>query len=278
MNSKERMRLVMNEQKPDRTPVMCQLATGHIYKNLDIDPVDYWYSPEGRAEGYIQIAELYNFDGILVTPGTYGIDPALKQQINQVVRFKDGHRITWKNGKETIIPPDDSPRDANACQNNKFMTISQLDWAQITAWANKPVPEYFLDPLNYVLERKGESLSIHGEVSTVFEKFLDMLGSFENGLMALIDDPQRCLELMGIMNQRIIRLALAQCETGIDALKLSSPLAGAGFISPKQYEQFVLPFEREIIEVVHSKFGTPCYIHTCGAIGDRHRDPCDQGL
>ena len=87
MNSKERMRLVMNEQKPDRTPVMCQLATGHIYKNLDIDPVDYWYSPEGRAEGYIQIAELYHFDGILVTPGTYGIDPALKQQINHMCLF-----------------------------------------------------------------------------------------------------------------------------------------------------------------------------------------------
>ena len=267
MNSKERMQLVMNGQKADRTPVMCQLALGHIYKNLDIDPIDYWYSSEGLAEGYIQIAELYNFDGILISKG--GIDPDLKKQVKEVVNFKDGHKIIWKTGKETIVPPDDDPRDVNPTQNQKFIAISQLDESQITAWANEPVAEYFLDPLNYILERKGETLSIHGEVGTVFEQFLNMLGSFENGLMALIDDPQRCLEFMGIMNQKIIRLALAQCATGIDALKLSSPLAGAGFISPQQYETFVLPFEKELIEIVHKKFGTPCYIHTCGAIGDR---------
>lgn len=268
MNSKERMRLVMNGQKPDRTPVMCQLAGGHIYKNLDIAPIDYWYTSQGRAEGYIQMAQLYNFDGILVTPGTNGIDPSLKNEIKEIINLEDGHKITWKSGKETIIPPDDSPRDINA-HKNKLINISDLSESEITTWGQEPVPEYFLDQLNYVLERKGKTLSIHGEVGTVFEKFLEQLGSFENGLMALIDNPSRCLEFMSIMNQRIIRLAIAQCETGIDALKLSSPLAGAGFISSQQYETFVLPFEKKIIEIVHKKFKTPCYIHTCGAIGDR---------
>ena len=268
MNSKERMRLVMNGQKPDRTPVMCQLAQGHVYKNLDIAPVDYWYTGKGFAEGYVQIAELYNFDGILVTLGTYGIDSNLKNEVKEVVNFEDGHKIIWNSGKETIVPPDEFPRDINA-PKDKLISISEVDKSKIIAWGKEPVPDYYLEPLNYVLERKGKSLSIHGEVGTVFSKFLEQLGSYEYGLMALIDDPERCVELMDIMNQRIIRLAIAQCETGIDALKLSSPLAGAGFISAQQYERFVLPFEKELVEVVHKKFGIPCYLHTCGAIGDR---------
>jgi uroporphyrinogen decarboxylase len=71
------------------------------------------------------------------------------------------------------------------------------------------------------------------------------------------------------MNRTVLVEALAQCSRGIDALKLSSPFAGSGFISRKMYEEFVLPYEKNIIKTVNERYGIPCYIHTCGAIGDR---------
>ena len=37
------------------------------------------------------------------------------------------------------------------------------------------------------------------------------------------------------------------CETGVDAIKLSSPFAGAGFISPHADKEFILPNESEIV-------------------------------
>lgn len=55
----------------------------------------------------------------------------------------------------------------------------------------------------------------------------------------------------------------------VDAMKLSSPIAGAGFVSRAQYEEFVLPYETAVIDAVHRQYGIPCYIHTCGSIGDR---------
>jgi uroporphyrinogen decarboxylase len=54
----------------------------------------------------------------------------------------------------------------------------------------------------------------------------------------------------------------------VDAIKISSPFAGAGFISPRFYREFVLPFERQIALAVREE-GVPVYLHTCGAIGDR---------
>jgi len=55
---------------------------------------------------------------------------------------------------------------------------------------------------------------------------------------------------------------------GIDAMKISSPFAGAGFLSRKFYERFVLPYERRLAGEIRAR-GVHAYTHTCGAIGDR---------
>ena len=54
----------------------------------------------------------------------------------------------------------------------------------------------------------------------------------------------------------------------VDAIKISSPFAGRGFISSEFYEQFVLPYESQIIREIRQA-GKFVYIHTCGSIGDR---------
>jgi len=49
---------------------------------------------------------------------------------------------------------------------------------------------------------------------------------------------------------------------------ISSAFAGGGFISPRQYDRFVLPYEAEVVGRIHAE-GVPVYTHTCGDIGDR---------
>ncbi|MEN6386719.1 MAG: uroporphyrinogen decarboxylase family protein [Phycisphaerales bacterium] len=268
MNSKQRMNCVMNGKKPDRIPVMCQLSLGHIYKNTDINPFEFWYTAKGLSQGYIQMADRYKFDGILVNkPGID--DPALKDEVKSIIKSGDGYLLTWKNGLQTFFPPDDDPRDIDVDRKTPDKKIASIDIDMVRRNASEPLTPYYLDPLKFVISARGADLSIHGEVSTVFESFLLLLGSYENGLMALVDDPDKSIQIMQVMNQKVIRQARAQCELDIDALKLSSPIAGAGFISRQFYKSFVLPFEKEVIDTVHKEFKIPCYIHTCGAIGDR---------
>jgi uroporphyrinogen decarboxylase len=57
---------------------------------------------------------------------------------------------------------------------------------------------------------------------------------------------------------------------GADAVLVSSAYAGAGLISTRHYERFVLPCEARVIAGFKRRCpGTPVYTHTCGAIGDR---------
>jgi uroporphyrinogen-III decarboxylase len=58
----------------------------------------------------------------------------------------------------------------------------------------------------------------------------------------------------------------AECKS--DAILVSSAFAGAGFISRRMYEEFVIPYEDQIFKAIH-KHGIKSYVHTCGAIGDR---------
>ena len=58
----------------------------------------------------------------------------------------------------------------------------------------------------------------------------------------------------------------AACDP--DAVLISSAFAGGGFIGRDMYDQFVLPYEQQVVAAIH-QFELPAYVHTCGAIGDR---------
>jgi len=269
MTSKERMRLAMQGQRPDRPPVMCQLSYGHLGKHHTDRLVHFWYTSEGLAEAFIHAAEAYNFDGILVN--TYGRDPAIIQNIAQVEDRPAGAKlVTWKDRSQTYIPRNDYPRTLGERPPKSGPScVEELDVAAIKERSAADLPAFQFDVLKYVLARKEKELSIHGEVGTGFEMFLRLFDTVESGLMALLDDPEKCKEALERLNNYVILLATEQCKLGIDALKLSSPWAGAGFISRGMYEEFVLPYEKKIISAVHTGYQVPCYIHTCGAIGDR---------
>ncbi|MCX6986457.1 MAG: hypothetical protein NT118_17180 [Lentisphaerae bacterium] len=268
MYSKKRINQVMRGLgTPDQIPLMCQLSLGHIYKNAGIPPEKFWFTPEGLAEGYIRMAERYNFDGILVNVWT-GVE---KQKASNICVCGDGHNITLENNQRFYCPPNDNPYQIDCKAEPVHRSIEEVDAESIPIYPDcQAWLEYFGNVLYIVLAKAQDRFSIHGEVGTVFETFLWQFGSLADGLMALIDDPGKSHKIMKRLNQRVILAAVEQCRRGVDAMKLSSPIAGAGFISKEMYEEFVLPYEREVVAAIHAVDPeTPCYVHTCGSIGDR---------
>ncbi len=72
---------------------------------------------------------------------------------------------------------------------------------------------------------------------------------------------------MGSMVQAMAQVqVIAPCEP--DAILISSAFAGAGFISRRMYQEFVVPYEKCVVAVIRER-RIPSYVHTCGAIGDR---------
>lgn len=269
MTSKDRMQLAMKGEAHDRPALMCQFSLGFLAQHFSSDLVRFWYTPQGLAQAYISAATEYGFDGILVSIS--GRDTELINQIISVEDKENGAKlVTFLNGEKSFIPYNDFPYELSAtAKNQKPDTIEELDIKSIPHIQPNDLPSFQFNILEEILRKNDAELSIHGEVGTCFEQFLNLFDTLENGLIALLDDDKKSQAAMQKLNDTIILLAREQCLRGIDALKLSSPFAGAGFISRDMYRSFVLPYEKELISKIHQEFSIPCYIHTCGAIGDR---------
>jgi uroporphyrinogen-III decarboxylase len=116
---------------------------------------------------------------------------------------------------------------------------------------------------------RAPHLSVHGEVFSPLSQLMELIGPMEAAL-ALALDPSRVESTLGRLVDGTVRLAAGHVAAGADAVLISSAYAGGGFISPRHYERFVLPFEAALIAEFRRQCpGVPIYTHTCGAIGDR---------
>jgi uroporphyrinogen-III decarboxylase len=290
MNGRERLDVAMRLGTPDRVPVMCQLALGHYFLRSGLDAIEVWHDTEAFAEALVRLRQRYGFDGILVNlPGR---DPDWRRHVGAIEETSEGRRlIRWRNGWWTEAPPDDNPHvlreDGQAfhprfedVDPDRLYYVEPHDLAGITyphSWdfGGEPAapgdgffPPWHCDTLRRLVERAGAEVSIHGEVFSPFSQMLELLG-VTNGLMALMDDAGKLKACLEALSAGTIALARLQIEAGARAVLISSAYAGAGLLSRRQYEEFVLPYERRVIEGLRQWYETPVYTHTCGAIGDR---------
>lgn len=277
MTPRERLRKAMNGETPDRVPVMCQPSWGHILLNTDISPIDLWHDPQAYAEGLLRIQRAYSFDGILMS--VMGFDPDWQKQVKQVRTGENGEAIIrWQDGSSTAFPRDDLPRPDNADPQVKDFESLAPDSIPLEVPSYLPVSSglrFRVHPdkevryrlISLLKDRIGEDLSLHGEVYSPFDYFLDLFG-FESSLLHLLSHADKCLEILSLWTQANIRFARELVAAGCDAVKISSPFAGQGFISRSMYVQFIQPFEKQIAQAVRAA-GAHVYVHTCGAIDDR---------
>lgn len=288
LTSRERILTAMKLQKPDRVPVMCQLSLGHYFLHSGVQPFGVWYSSDGFAEALIRLQNRYDFDGILINlPGR---EPNLAHYIKTFEREDGETVIHWKDGNYTVLPNNDNPHYYLADSSRFYPTFDEInpeelyyvepwDCTDITypyTWGfeKEPrpfsdyFPEYHFDTIKQVLARVGDSIAVHSEVFSPWSQFLELL-NYENGLMAIMDDPGKAKACLERLTHGAIDLAKKQAAFGVGAILISSAFAGAGLISRQHYERFVLPYEKRIILEVKKDYPIPIYTHTCGSIGDR---------
>ncbi len=274
MNSKQRMQAAMNLDTPERVPLMCQFSLGHMLQQLQVSPVEFWFDAVTFREGLLQLRAQYDFDGVLVS--LHGHDPNWRDEVQKRTLTAEAEEVLWKNGDRMIFPFDDLPyyifaRAAAKPDIRSFAaeTLPQtLDYIPVSQDLHFKLDRARLhEPITDLVSVAGNEFSIHGEITSPFDYFLDCFGHQE-ALLALINAPARCRAVLAHFTKLVRELAVSLCRTGLDAIKVSSPFAGAGFISPAFYAAFVLPYEREIVAAVREQ-GVHIYLHTCGAIGDR---------
>lgn len=275
MNSRERILAALNLERPDRVPLMCQFSIGFMMSNLKCDPVEFWYDERRFADGLIALRDRFGFDGILVS--LHGHSDDWRQGLLHREELEAGKvRLTYADREELhswsdlpvvqfkperpVVSIDDVDPERDIPEKIDYIPVSHNLYFRLS-------DERLYSIFDYIHSKVGDEVSVHGEITSPFDYFLDLLG-YEGGLMALIMNPDKCKRILARYTQGVKRIAVGMCEKPIDAIKISSPFAGMGFISTEFYEEFVLPYEREIIGAIRER-GKHVYIHTCGSIGDR---------
>jgi len=289
----------MRHETPDRVPVMCQLALGHYFLHGEARPSDVWFDSDVFVRTLIDFQQRYRLDGFLINlPGR----PAnWRDYLADDRREGDKDRLTWRSGLVTVVPRDDNAHtflaDGGELPRADYTRADPDDPATYRTpgylWNTWHAPSLFdvpgdadlTDPAAYpewfsrglrLARESCTDVSVHIEVFSPFTHLLELFG-YDRALMALVDAPQTChklLERFGRMVGAMVR-CYGPCEP--DAVLISSAFAGAGFISRAMYREFVLPYERDVVRVIH-EFGVPAYTHTCGAIGDRLDLMAETGL
>jgi hypothetical protein len=259
---------------PDRVPVMCQMSIGHMLLQTGASPSAFWNSAEAFAAGLLELRRAYRFDGILIS--LHGHSPDWEKKVARVSREGPAEVVRWKSGDGTVFPPDDlplhyplNPRPPQSVAEFKPESIpEEIDFIPVSQGLEFAIdPGHRFDVVDLIVEKAGADWSIHGEVTSPFDYFLNLFG-FSGGFIALLEQREKAGEILGRFADGLCRMAAAIVGRGVDAVKVSSPYAGAGFISPRFYREFVLPYESRIALAVRS-LGVPAYVHTCGAIHDR---------
>jgi hypothetical protein len=272
----------MDLEIPDRLPLMCQLSIGHMLLQLNVSPVEFWNDGEVFADGLIRLREIYDFDGILVS--LHGHSPEWRNEIQSRRKTSKGEEVIWKNGTRELYLQDELPQPRGN-ESPKPSFDEAIVQSLPTALTYIPVsqglrfniaPDHKFDVFKKLRAFGGLDYSIHGEITSPFDYFLDFCGHQE-GLIALLTEPEASKRVLAHFTALVKQVAIEMCSTGIDAIKVSSPFAGAGFISPTFYHDFVLPFEREIAGAIRN-LGVHIYTHTCGAVSDRLELMFDAGV
>ena len=296
MNGKERLAAAMRHQAVDRVPVLCQLAIGHYLLHTEVKPAELWFTSEGFARALTDLQRRYAFDGILINlPGR---DSHWMRHVVRIDTAEDGSQtVFFHNGDRAHCPADDNvqhvPAGGRRCPTIREVDPERLYYDDPHELGGLKYPYYFgLEPyrtdrthywpdyyfrtMDLLIGQVGAEVSVHGEIFSPFTHFMELFG-YEQALMYLLDEPERCQAILSAYTQGTADLGVQQARHGVDAVLISSAFAGKGFISPRHYQKFVLPYEAEVVRRIHAE-KVPVYTHTCGAIGDRLELMADTGI
>lgn len=110
------------------------------------------------------------------------------------------------------------------------------------------------------------SIPIFGGVIAPFMLAGQIRGE-EAAIMDVIVEPGMMKALLGKCAEWGVRYAEAQLDAGADVISLIDATASGTILSPEQYKEFALPYQRRVVDAIRSK-GASVILHICGEVHD----------
>lgn len=281
MTSRERMLTALKGGVPDRLPV----TTHHVmlsFLNKYMDGISY---PE--------FFDRFGMDAYVWTV-PYKADTAKGEYFDPNQTFihplDHTHRITsdnWRIEAETIPHPEyHTVRYTFVTPDGSLSMLLQgnqhTDWVVeplikdkrdidlIAKWVTHPTCD--VEAVNRTAEAFGDRGLVRGHICYFdiygqpgcWQDAVELVGT-ERLILETYDDPEWVHELIKILQERKKTFIRSLQGARYDLLELGGGAASSTVISPKIFDQFVAPYDSELIALAHEA-GQRIVYHTCGGM------------
>lgn len=226
MNSIERVVAAIKHEKPDRVPVIGVIITRSL-REMGYTPADSLYKPERMAEAKIAAHEKYGDDGIVAGTDLFlqaealGAETEIKEHVPIVVHWP------LKEDKKGL---------------DKMKPFG-LDDGRVAS---------VLEEIRLLKKKYGDTVVIGpvvgGPVTTAA-----MLRGVEPLLMDMVLDPEWVHQLLRFLTDADIPLYEAIADAGAHAIVQLEPISSNTILSPEQYAEFAMPYQRDLFAVCNEK-------------------------
>ena len=278
MDSYDRFLTTLRGELPDRVPVACWLGLPYLLKatpgarcytdlyklwindpvstivaiqeNLGLDPIILTHTEH--------IGEVITFPSLLLAWPDEAA--ATWRERREVVGYKDSHyivrRVIWTPGGELSFTfrLDDRARMTFEHMLKQEQDLELLQYMPDPALLN-------IDKLAGMVKQVGRRAVFHHVTPGVWDEACQLRGV--NHLATdLYDRPMWVKWLMRTIADRQIRLIERLAQSGIQTINYNETWVGLG-ISPKAYQEFILPYDAEVVQAIH-RAGMLVSYHNCG--------------
>jgi uroporphyrinogen decarboxylase len=282
MKGRERILKTFKGQKTDRIPICPFMWHNAVYKYFDIPPEDQEWREcidQDYAKKAIEVSEYFGFDKLLrlSSPRQAYID---KQSIDGKWIVKKDFRLSNGKGTEitTIRTPEKTLRQVKEfIQISKYTNVEAIkeyfikdksDFVQFEKYQpafNSSIYPAILDEFKN-LEIAKNALGEDGVVvGLIFGGAFNNLNKYRKLEDIIIDpytDPGFYKSMIEYFSMRSKEIYDKLIQHGADIIEMGGNIAN-GSMGEKFFEEFVLEYEKELVDYIHN-LNTPVIYHNCG--------------
>jgi uroporphyrinogen decarboxylase len=277
MNSVERITIAFNRGQPDRVPVVARLSLPFARKMAPeisvLDLYDIWI--EDPVGSIINMQEELGLDPIVITASLHrGFWEFWPNKIfgwpkEALENWREEERVIdrgpdFKTIQTVIATPEGKLSYTYRVQGSRLCPLEPplKKEADIELLKYQPDPKLLnINKLKRMVQKVGNRAFFRHGVPGVWNEAVILRGVTQL-CMDIYDRPKWVKRLLDILKDRLLRHLRRLGETGIHAIAYMQDWVGIG-LSPQVYEEFILPYDVEAVQVAHEA-GLMVSYHNCG--------------
>ncbi|MDO4478469.1 MAG: uroporphyrinogen decarboxylase family protein [Lachnospiraceae bacterium] len=235
MNGYERTVAFVKGEPVDHPPFM-PLVIEWASVQCGLDYRDFIYKPEVRTKAYLDIVERFDLDHILV-------DADFSEQLEDF-----GQIPVWKESTGYVVEPIiNSPEDIDK------LVIPEIKPG--TRQGNR------IEIIKGVAAKEKGHRYIFGICVGPFTEYCNARG-LKKVMKEMVKDPDTIRKGMKVFFENGMNFIKAQMEAGADGIQIVEP--NCSLISPKFYEENILPLHKEMVAEIQKHENGFARVHVCG--------------